>query len=302
MPRFSQIPLPIGKTRLFSSIFMALVSGVFIFLGSINYGWFTLTRQIYFVFGVVAGLLLGVLEARIVIPKLVKDKEAFVWQVVPIGIALFGVPLLLVIAFFGVSEYLPFGGCAFFPFITAAGAASGWYFSRFEKENKVSVFMSYFGFEYWTHPALDFNELFHHFLRDVASKNPYHFWGQLGSSRGYIGYSKIFMGILKEKTEIDSSTQKDLLKILKTMNKYRYIGLSLLAFFLGSVSALMILIFGTAFGYINLGFNIADVAGPGCGIIIFSVFIGVFVLMKSFQRTISKLLANIDTSKLALST
>jgi len=110
------------------------------------------------------------------------------------------------------------------------------------------------------------------------------------------------MDMLKEKTEIDSSTHRNLIKILKTINKYRYIALSVLAFFLVSVSAIMILLFGTAFGYIHLNFNIADVAGPACGIILFSVFIGVFVLMKSFQRTISKLLDNIDTSKLALST
>jgi len=302
MSAFRRIPLPIGKTRLFVSIFMAFVSGFFILFGSINHGWFTLTRQIYFVFGVASGLLLGVLETRIVIPKLVKNTEAFVLQVVPIATALFGLPLLLVIAFFGVSEYLQFGVYAFFPFITATAAMSGWYFSRFEKENKVSVFMSYFGFEYWTQPALDYSELFHHFLRDVASKNPYHFWGQLGSSRGYIGYSKIFMDMLKEKTEIDPSTRKDLIKNLKTMNKYRYVTLSVLAFFLGSISVIMILIFGTTFGYINVNFNVADVVGPGCGIILFSFFIGVFVLMKSFQRTISRLLANIDTSELALST
>jgi hypothetical protein len=253
-------------------------------------------------FGVVAGLLLGVLETRIVIPKLAKDKEAFVWQVVPIEAALFGVPLLLVMALFGVSEYLPFGVHAFFPFITAAGAASGWYFSKFEKENKVSVFMFYFGFEYWTQPTLDYSERFSYFLRDVASKDPHHFWGQLGSSRGYIGYSKIFMAMLKEKPEIDPSTQKDLLKILKTMNKYRSIGLTGFALFLVSVSAIMILLFGSAFGYIHLNFNIVDVVGPASGIIFFSFAIGVLVLMKNFQRTISRLLANIDTSKLALST
>ncbi|MBN1244013.1 hypothetical protein JXA31_00290 [Candidatus Bathyarchaeota archaeon] len=253
-------------------------------------------------FAVVAGLLFGVLEASLVIPKLVKNKEAFVWQVVPIGAALFGVPLLLVIAFFGVSEYLQFGVYAFFPFLTATAAASGWRFRKFEKENKVDAFMSYFGFEYWTQPTLDYSELFYYFLRDVASKGPHHFWGQLGSSRGYIGYSKIFMDMLKEKPEIDSSTRKNLLKILKTMNKYRYIGLSGLALFIGSISVIMILLFGAGLGYIHLNFNVADIVGPASGIILFSFAIGVLVLMKSFQRTISRLLANIDTSKLALST
>jgi hypothetical protein len=302
MSAFRHIPFPIGKTRLFSSIYVAFVSGVFIFLGSTNLGWFTLTRQMYLLFGVVAGLLLGFLETRIVIPKLVKDTEAFVWQVGPIGTALFGVPLLLVIAFFGVSEYLPFGLYAFFPFITATGAASGWYYNKFEEENKVSVFMFYFGFKYWKQPNPDVSERFHHFLKDVASKDSAQFWGQLGSSLGYIGYTKAFRDKLEEKQEIDPSTRKDLLKILKTMNKYRYIGLTGFALFLISISAIMILLFGTGLGYIHLNFNVADVVGPASGIILFSFAIGVIVLMKSFQRTISRLLANIDTSKLALST
>jgi hypothetical protein len=302
MPQVGQFPLPIGKTRLFSSIFVAFVSGVFIFLGSANLGWFTLTRQIYLLFGVVAGLLLGVLETRIVIPKLVKDTEAFVWQVGPISTALFGVPLLLVIAFFGVSEYLPFGLHAFFPFIAATGVASGWYFSKFEEENKVSVFMFYFGFEYWKQPNPDANERFHYFLRDVASKDPSQFWGQLGSSWGYIGYSKVFINILKEKQEIDPSTREELLKILKTMNKYRNIVLTGFSLFLVSISILLILLFGSAFGFIHLNFKVTDVLGPASGIILFSFFIGVFVLLKSFQRKISRLLTNIDPGKLALST
>ena len=173
-------PLPIGKIRLFSSIFMAFVTGFFIFLWSTHFGWLTLARVIYFLFGVTAGVLLGVVEIRLVIPKLVRGKEAFVWQVVPIGIALFGVPLLLVIAFFGVSEYLPFGLYAFFPLITATGATSGWYFNKFEKENKVGIFMFYYGFKYWKQPNPDVSERFDHFLRDVAKKDSSQFWTQLG--------------------------------------------------------------------------------------------------------------------------
>jgi hypothetical protein len=247
-------------------------------------------------FGVTAGLLFGVIETRIVIPKLVKDTEAFVWQVVPIGTALFGVPLLLVIAFFGVAEYLQFGVYAFFPFITATGAASGWYFSKFEEENKVGVFMFYYGFKYWKQPNLDVSERFHHFLRDVATKDPSQFWGQLGSSLGYIGYTKAFRDKLEEKQEIDPLTRENLLKILKTMNTFRIIGLVIFALFLVSVATLMILLFGSAFGYIRFNFNITDVIGPASGIILFSFFIGVIVLMKTFQRKISRLLTNIDTS------
>lgn len=292
-------PMPIGKTRLYISIFMAVVSGFFIYFGSTNFGLFTLTRVIYFLFGVTAGVFLGIVETRIVIPKLVKDTEAFVWQVVPIGAALFGVPLLLVIAFFGVPEYLPFGVYAFFPFMAASGAASGWYFNKFEKENEVGVFMFYYGFKYWKQPNPDVSERFHHFLRDVAKKNPSQFWGQLGSSLGYIGYTNAFRDKLEEKQEIDPSTREDLLKILKTMNAFRIITLAVFALFLVSVAALMVLLFGTGFGYFQFNFNIADVVGPASGIILFSFLIGVFVLMKTFQRKISRLLNDIDTSKLA---
>ncbi|MEX2739790.1 MAG: hypothetical protein Q6356_012060 [Candidatus Wukongarchaeota archaeon] len=295
-------PMPIGKIRLFTSIFMAFVSGFFIFLGSINFGWFTLARVIYFLFGVTAGLLLGAIETGLVIPKLVKDTEAFVWQVVPIGTALFGVPLLLVIAFFGVPEYLPFGVYAFFPFITATGAASGWYFSKFEKENKVGVFMFYYGFKYWKQPNPDVSERFHHFLKDVAKKDSSQFWGQLGTSLGYIGYTNAFRDKLEEKQEIDPSTRENLIKILKTMNTFRIAALVIFAFFLVSVATLMILLFGSAFGYFQPNFSVVDVVGLGSGIILFSFFIGVIVLMKTFQRKISRLLASIDTSKLALST
>jgi ABC-type multidrug transport system fused ATPase/permease subunit len=295
-------PLPIGKMRLFTSIFMAFVGGFFIFLGSTNFGWFTLTRVIYFLFGVTAGVLLGAIETRLVIPKLVKDTEAFVWQVVPIGTALFGVPLLLVMAFFGVPEYIPFGVYAFFPFITATGAASGWYFSKFEKENKVSVFMFYYGFKYWKQPNPDVSERFHHFLRDVARKDPSQFWGQLGSSLGYIGYTKAFRDKLEEKQEIDPSTRENLIKILKTMNTFRIIALVIFALFLVSVTTLMILLFGSAFGYFQFNFSVVDVVGLGSGIVLFSFFIGVIVLMKTFQRKISRLLASIDTSKFSLFT
>jgi hypothetical protein len=293
--------MPIGKMRLFISIFMAFVSGFFIYFGSTYFGWLTLTRVIYFLFGVTAGVLLGVVETRIVIPKLVKDTEAFVWQVIPIGTALFGVPLLLVMAFFGVREYLPFALYAFFPFMTAASAASGWYFNKFEKENKVDVFMFYYGFKYWKHPNPDVTERFHYFLRDVARKDSSQFWGRIGSSLGYIGYTNAFRDKL-EKQEIDPSTRENLLKILKTMNTFRIITLVAFALFMVSVAIVVILLFGTGFGYFQFNFNIVDVVGPASGIVLFGFLIGVFVLMKTFQRKISRLLNDIDTSKLAIST
>jgi hypothetical protein len=63
----------------------------------------------------------------------------------------------------------------------------------------------------------------------------------------------------------------------------------------------MIVLLGSAFGYIQFNFNIVDVVGPASGIILFIFFIGVFVLMKTFQRKISRLLTDIDSGKLAIS-
>jgi hypothetical protein len=285
-------PIPIGQTRLFGSILMGFASGVFIFLGSTNLGLLTLTRQIYFVFGVAAGALLGVFETRTVISKLHKSTETIVWQIAPVGAALFGVPLLLAISLFGASEYIPFGIYAFFPFITAVSATSGWYFNRFEKENKVGVFVFYFGFKYWTQPNPDVSDRFHQFLRDVESRDSSQFWGQVGSSLGYVGYTKAFMDKLEEKQEIDPATREKLVKILKTMNTYRVAGLTCFALFLVSGATLLILLFGSAFGNIELSFNVVDLVGPASGIVLFGFAIGVLVLMKMFQRKISRLLAS----------
>jgi hypothetical protein len=301
MLQTKHFPMPIGKTRVYVSIFMAFVSGFFIYFGSTIYGWLTVTRVSYFLFGITAGLLLGVIEARTVIPKLAKDTEAVVWQVIPIGTVFFGVPLLLVIAFFGVPEYLPFALYAFFPFMTARGAASGWYFNKFEKENKVDIFMFYYGFKYWKQPNPDVSERFHHFLRDVAKKDSSRFWTQLGSSLNYMGYTKAFRDKLEEKQEIDPSTREDLIRILKTMNTFRIITLVLFAFFMVSVAIIVVLLVGTGFGYFYFNFNIANVVGPASGIVLFGFFIGVLVLMITFQRKISRLLTSIDTSRLALS-
>jgi hypothetical protein len=290
MLRTRHFPMPIGKTRIYGSIFLAFATGFFIFLGSANQGLFTLTRQLYLAFGVTAGLLLGVIETKIVIPKLVESTEALVWQVAPIGTALFVFPLLLVIVVFGVSEYLPFAIYAFFPFITAAGIASGWYFNKFEKENKVGVFVFYYGFKYWTQPNPDVTDRFYQFLKDVESKDSSQFWGQIGSSLGYIGYANAFMDQLEEKQEIDSATREKLARILKTMNTYRKAALTALALMLISAATVILLFFGTAYGYIQLNFEIADVLGPASGIILFGFVIGVIVLMQMFQRKIRRLL------------
>jgi hypothetical protein len=133
---------------------------------------------------------------------------------------------------------------------------------------------------------------FSQFLKDVESKEASQFGGRIGSSLGYIGYAKAFMKKLNETQEIDPAHKEKLFKILKTMNTYRKTALTILALFLISVAALTFLIFGSAFGNIEFGFNVVDVVGPASGIIVFGFFAGVLVLMRMFQRKITKLLEN----------
>lgn len=102
MSQFGQFGYPIGKARLVSSIIVAFPVGYFIFLASTNLHWVTLTRQIYFFYGITAGLLLGMLEAKIVMPKLFQNTETIVWKILPIDTALFGVPLLQAVTVLGV--------------------------------------------------------------------------------------------------------------------------------------------------------------------------------------------------------
>jgi len=73
------------------------------------------------------------------------------------------------------------------------------------------------------------------------------------------------------------------------------------AIFMVSVAIIVVLLVGTRFGYFHFNFILAKVVGPASGIVLFGFFIGFFVLMKTFQRRISRLLTSIDTSKLAFS-
>jgi hypothetical protein len=115
---------------------------------------------------------------------------------------------------------------------------------------------------------------------------------------GYVGYSEIFINILKRKQEIDPLIGEELIKILKTMNRYRIIGLIIFGVFLLSTAAFFILLFGSIYGYIQLNFKIIDYLGPVSGVIFFSFAISIIALMEIFKRIISRMLKNIDSDKL----
>jgi hypothetical protein len=152
MPTFNTFKMPIGQSRLAYAVIMAVLIAVFMYRATVNLQWLTSTRIGYLAFGIIAGVALGIFEAKLVLSKLANAVEAKVWQVYPLGGALFGVPLLAVMGFLGSSEYAPFGLFAFFPLMISLFAVSGWLFSRFERDNAVHVFVFAYGFRYWVEP------------------------------------------------------------------------------------------------------------------------------------------------------
>ena len=303
-PSLGRVGYPVAKIRLFMSIIAAVFFGFLLYSASVNLKWFTIIRGFYLLLGVVEGLLIGGFEARIVIRKLIRDTETIVWQILPISAVSFGLPLLLAITFFGVSEFLPFVGYLVLPFVPVYYAISGWYLNKFEKQNKVRIFMFVYGFKYWREPIPDAGDRFYQFVRDVASKDSSSIWSQMG-------YSKRLMATLKERQDIEPSTRKALSNILEVMNEYRRRMLTVFAVFLISCFLLIVYFFvlvsTNAFGLVEV-VNHRIVSGQAISLILgcvptFSVFGGVFMAMwslrKRFQKRISSMLASMNSDKLS---
>jgi hypothetical protein len=214
-PSLGRIGYPITKMRLFSSILAAVFFGFLLYSASVNLKWFTVIRGFYILTGIVEGVLIGWLEARIITRKLISVTEMIPWQILPIGIVSLVLPLFLTFEAFGSSEFLQFAAYLVLPFIPAFYATSGWCYNKFEKENRVRVFMFIYGLKYWTEPVFNASDRFNQFIEAVASKDSFSILSQ-------VGQSKRLMETLEEKQDIESSTQNTLSNILKTMNEYRH--------------------------------------------------------------------------------
>ena len=295
---------PVGSFRIAASLVTAFLVGILIFFASINQGYFSLIRLLYLLFGVGAGIFLGAFEAKIVIPKLKESTETLVWTILPIGIVLLAVPWYFVIQVFGASEYLPFGIYAFFPFFVSVLGSSGWYFSKFEKENNVRLFVFVYGIHYWKvqNPAI--SDRFYHFIRDLVSRD-------FSSLYLHVGYSKLYTKELSKKETIDSSTRQELQLILNVMKKYRRIFLSIYAGFMIAMPLLVIWLYVLTsthtFGMQQIiahrivsGREITIVLGVTPFASVFGgIFGAIFYARKKFRETISLLLEKVDYNKLS---
>jgi hypothetical protein len=292
MIRPEKFGYPIGQTRLFSSIILSCFFVFFIFEFSERSISFTLMRQFYLIFGVLAGIALATIELKLVLPKLIENKETIVWHIIPASAIIFGLPLVLTIALFGVAEYLPFLAYVILSAIPSYLFVSGYFFTKFERANKVKVFAFIYGVKYWRNQLPDISENYYWFLRNVKLKDTTALWWQSG-------YSKRFFEKVAEDQNIDLSVRQSLLDILKVMNRFRKAALlSLFLFFVYGIF-ISILIFGGILGFKLLNIPVVDLVGPLSGLV-FIFLIGFWAIISTFRRTISRLLSSLNYDKLPL--
>jgi hypothetical protein len=202
-------------------------------------------------------------------------------------------PLLLGKLVLADSEFLPFAGYLILPAIPVFYVVSGWRFNQFEKKNNVQIFALFIGYLYYKAPMIVDSNRFYHFIRQVASKDSSSLWQQMG-------YSKRLMAALEERQDIDSLTRKELLDVLKVMNNYRRIGLTTLSLILASGFSLIAIVLSDMTGLTRLlNADTLDILGPASGCIFIGFALAVFVLMRTFQKKISSMLAQIDPNKLS---
>jgi hypothetical protein len=290
---FRRVSLPTSQVRLTAASVTAVSFSVLLFLASTNLGWLTLARGLLVPLGILGGALFGWFETQTVIQGLTKNTRTIAWQILPAGIVLFGLPLLLGKLVLPDSEFLPFAAYLNLPAFPVFSAVSGWRFHRFERANEVQVFVLFTGYSYYTTPLIVDSNRLYYFIRHVATKDYYSLWQQAG-------YSKRLMVTLEERQDIDSVTRKELLAVLKVMNKYRWIGLTALVLFLVSVLGVLAPIFTDMTGLTKvLNANTLNIIGPASGVIVIGFGLTIFLLLRTFNKKILSMTAKIDPNTLA---
>jgi hypothetical protein len=293
-----------GRFRIALSVVAGVFFGFLLFEASVNLHWFTVVRCLYLILGIFNGFLIGYVEVRTVIRGLEKQEKTIVWQPFLVSAVTFLLPLLVVTAVFGVSEYLPFGGYVVLPFVPIYYAVTGWYYYETEKRNGIRIFQSiFFGFKYWKEPLPDYSVIFSSFISDLARKD----YSLIISLRGYVGYAKSFMAMLEAKKDVEPSTKKALMDILQVMNKYSRRGLILfVAAMLCMVllgAWIFVLVVTNTFGLVEVAAG-KIVSGREVSLVlglvpVFSYFAGVFGALrlhkKSVEQAILNSLENIDS-------
>jgi len=200
--------------RLFGFFLTLFFFSFLLYAATLRHDWLTSARQLYLPAGIVTGALCGFVEAKVVTKKLKEDVEIVAWSLLPVAV-LWALPFGMVLFLLGVEELLPFATYFFLPSIPAALATSGLLFRRFERKERVQVFMFVYGYRFWIETPVDLSIEFAGFVDAVISQD-----------FSWISYYGRHSDRLKEKlneipkhgTQID--TMDFLLRILNLIGDY----------------------------------------------------------------------------------
>ena len=275
--------------RLFYAVAGSVVFGFLLYLASTSLHWLTPTNALLIPIGIGAGLLLGCFEARTVTRGLTDNMQTVVWQIILGSILIFGLPILLAKIFLGNTEFLSFAGFLFLPAVPVYYAVTGWRYLKFEKQNSVQIKVVSFGYLYYKEPMIVDSTRLSYFLEQVVSRDSSGLWQQ-------VGYTKKLMVAIQQRQDIDPSAKEELFSIIKAMDKYRRVGLTVLALFLVSAFSAVAVIFGDMFGLTRLLTDeTINIFMPALGIIVFSFFGAVLILLKTFNTKISRMLNRVES-------
>lgn len=294
-----------ARLRMGMSVIAGAFFGFLLFETSVYLKWFTAIRCLYLLLGVVNGLLIGFVEVRTVIRGLNAKEKTIVWQPLLISAVTFPLPLLVAVAVFGASEYLPFASYVVLPFVPIYYAVTGWYYYETEKRNDIRIFQSLYGFTFWKETPPDCSVIFSSFISDLARKD----YSLVLSLTGYAGYAKRFMAMVEAKKNVDPSAKKALVETLQVMNKHSRRGLILFVaamLFMGLLAAwIFVLVITNTFGLVEV---VGDKIVSGreislvLGLVPFLIYVaGVFGALrlhkKRFGQAILNSLENVDSEK-----
>ena len=295
-----------ARLRLALSVIAGVFFGFLLFEASTLLQWFTIARCTYIALGTANGLLIGFVEVRTVIRGVNEQEKTVVWQPLLVSAVTFLLPLLVTVAVFGASEYLPFAAYVVLPFVPSYYAVTGWYYYQTEKRNNIRIMQSLYAFTYWKEPLPDYSIIFSGFISDLAKKDYF----LVTSLTGYAGYAKIFMSMLEAKKNVDPSAKKSLMEILQVMRKQGRRGLILYAVAMlgmGLLGAWFIVLgltntFGlqqVVAGRIVSGREISLVLAIVPVLLYFAgIFVAIRLHKKSLEQAILNSLKNVDAEKL----
>jgi hypothetical protein len=168
----SRLGYPVVPLRLYLGLAFTLPFLLFLaVMAHIKFGWFTPLRQLYFILGIVAGISGGYVEAFFVTRGLKREGEVVAWFLLPLGL-IWLLPTAYIYSSFSADEFLPFCAYFFLPSLAIDVVTGGFQFRRFEKREKVQVFIFFWMYpKYWIETPETLENELHGFLEATVDRD-----------------------------------------------------------------------------------------------------------------------------------